>query len=537
MHLNEHQGNNQQTLPGIKHLKKIPGKFQKTKSFHDGLALGGSVYVWRPELDQTLHLKKGPNNGIVWAADAISAYDGTPKTLNTLLDWHGTGYGCWESIETKIPHALTLGAVPDFNPKTNEGTDNSLVFTILLSSFPKSQATGPYNFLVKHAIKPKRKFHFLCKDALICQRNRNEPLFDLNKCSGSVIRYGTYTNNASIDEYNIENARLIYSAKHVENIVIYNSIIRKTFHQGINFNKSSKKISIIKCHIEETARDGVFLLNSVDSIVTQSTFINTGDDSIAFAGESYNATASLNTIIGAGSYNLGGSGIRFNRSGLAAQNSITNSELFGIIAADNSINKISRPEGLKLFKNKIKGIKKKYTVTGGIGFKNVIDVDCIDNIIDLEDKNAHAYRIYGERKSGIIKILGGQVSNAKSVVYIRDEGALQLSISNVKAKKIDDFILSESEGDISVISIINNTTVEAINSSLLRTADGNKNKPRRIISIISRNNKSIRTSSKGFSIGEHNEISILESINDSNNAHPVSIEADSNRILNIFISK
>lgn len=83
---------------GIKSLLKVPGIKQTTLSFHTGLGVGGGDYIWLPDADQSQHLQKGPNGGILWASDAMDLFDGTPATLPALLNWVGVGNGCWEAI-------------------------------------------------------------------------------------------------------------------------------------------------------------------------------------------------------------------------------------------------------------------------------------------------------------------------------------------------------------------------------------------------------------------------------------------------------
>jgi hypothetical protein len=523
------------TLPGIKHLKQISGEIQTTISFHDGFTFGGGDYIWHPKIDQSLHLHQGPNQGILWAKKAIELYDGKHSSLKKLLHWKGSGVGCWERIGFKIPHVLMFGAIPDFDTASNDGTDNSDAFNMMLQNFPIAEASGPYKFLIKSAIAPNCKFTFFAKNALICQKNRNEPLFNLNGCSGSKIKFGEFTNNARLSEYKKNNARLIYSSEHVKDITFYGISINNTFHQGINLNKSSENISIIKCHIEKTARDGVFLLNSKNAKVVLSRFQNTGDDAIAFAGLSDNAIASLNSIEGAGSYNLGGSGIRFNSSGLAIKNIIIDSALFGIIAADNSINKSARPRDLKIIKNKIFGIKKNSTVTAGIGFKNVVSVECFDNDISMRNKNTHAYRIYGQKKSGVIVIDGGKITSTKSVLYIRGAGANKISVSNVHSANSEDFILSDMTGSIDLIEILNNTSENTSISGYFRASSGmlGENK---IIAIMSKGNKSINSVHNKFLISDNTQITILESIDDQGVDIDMSAGPLKKRVKHLFIS-
>lgn len=501
-------------VAGIKHLRKIPNIRQTALSFHDGLGVGGGDYIWLPGADQSQHLKRGPNGGILWAEKALALYNGTRATLPALLNWSGTGSGCFERLNFENPHVLMFGAIPDYDSTTKTGTDNSLAFNKMMQSFPVTEAKGDGKYLVLSEIAPSRKFLFNAEGAMICQRTSTNPLFNVNGCSGSQIHFGDYTNDAEIDEYDKDNARLIFASQYVEDISIYNAKIVRTFQQGINLNHSSSRIDIVLCHIEETARDGIFLLNSVDSKVSLCTLINTGDDAIAFAGQSYNAIASSNTIRGAGSYNLGGSGIRFNRSGVAVGNTIIDSDLFGIIAAENSVDFDAKPENLKLIANTIRGIKKTDTVTAGIGFKNVISVECISNDIEMLSAEAHAYRLYGEKKSGEITVSGGQVKNAKSVMYVRDMGAESIDVSDVKAKNCADFFFMEATGSIDHLELSGNTSDNTANAGYFRTLKVTGKPAASIGMLFTKNNKLRNPKAAPFVFDNDTVIGLVESTND-----------------------
>lgn len=116
-------------VAGIKHLRKLPNIRQTALSFHDGLGVGGGDYIWLPGADQSEHLQRGPNGGILWASNAIDLYDGTPATRDALLNYSGTGQGCWEMLpihgtasEETCPEIF--GSVSDYDEETRLGTDN-----------------------------------------------------------------------------------------------------------------------------------------------------------------------------------------------------------------------------------------------------------------------------------------------------------------------------------------------------------------------------------------------------------------------------
>jgi hypothetical protein len=110
--IDHRSGNATSPHPGIKYLLKVPGIKQTTLSLHTGLGVGGAEYVWLPDADQSQHLKRGPNGGILFSSEAINLYDGTPATLNALLSGGFTGMGCFEQITTSISE-VNFGAVPN----------------------------------------------------------------------------------------------------------------------------------------------------------------------------------------------------------------------------------------------------------------------------------------------------------------------------------------------------------------------------------------------------------------------------------------
>jgi hypothetical protein len=102
-------------VAGIKHLRKIPNMIQTALSFHTGLGIGRGNYLWLPEADQSQHLRRGPNGGILWAAAALDLYDGTPATLKILVEWAGSGAGCFE-LEHQAEYGLENFGATYFDP-------------------------------------------------------------------------------------------------------------------------------------------------------------------------------------------------------------------------------------------------------------------------------------------------------------------------------------------------------------------------------------------------------------------------------------
>lgn len=87
----------------IPHLKELPTA-QNAKTdivyivigFHQNTIYGGGGFVWQPAKLKSLH-----NGGTVIAPEALAAWDGTKAGVYDLLNWSGTGSGCWVRTDLK----------------------------------------------------------------------------------------------------------------------------------------------------------------------------------------------------------------------------------------------------------------------------------------------------------------------------------------------------------------------------------------------------------------------------------------------------
>lgn len=75
---------------GIKQLVVSEGADLVVKGFYTGSSIGGGSFIYDPTVSKSLH-----DGGVVIAPEAISAWDGTHTNLSTLLNWSGTGSGCF----------------------------------------------------------------------------------------------------------------------------------------------------------------------------------------------------------------------------------------------------------------------------------------------------------------------------------------------------------------------------------------------------------------------------------------------------------
>ncbi|MEN3158307.1 hypothetical protein ABC502_07980 [Alkalimonas sp. NCh-2] len=90
-------------VAGIKNLKPLPDITQHVGGFYPGTSAGGGVYVYNQYTP-----KSGHNGGSVLAPEAIEQWDGTEENLNQLLEWSGSGNGCYNKRDIALD-ALDFG--------------------------------------------------------------------------------------------------------------------------------------------------------------------------------------------------------------------------------------------------------------------------------------------------------------------------------------------------------------------------------------------------------------------------------------------
>lgn len=88
-------------VDGIKNLKTISG-VQTVKGFYSASNIGGGDFYYDPIMSHTEH-----NGGTIIATGALNAWNGTSTTLNSFLNWVGSGSGCFVRVNydrIKITH-------------------------------------------------------------------------------------------------------------------------------------------------------------------------------------------------------------------------------------------------------------------------------------------------------------------------------------------------------------------------------------------------------------------------------------------------
>lgn len=77
-------------VDGIKNLIVLPNHVQTVRGYYTGSNVGGGDFYYDPSRSKTEH-----NGGTVIAPEALNAWDGSSANLNVVLNWSGTGNGCF----------------------------------------------------------------------------------------------------------------------------------------------------------------------------------------------------------------------------------------------------------------------------------------------------------------------------------------------------------------------------------------------------------------------------------------------------------
>ena len=133
----------------VPHLKALPtaAKAQadtvyNVVGFYSTKKTGGGKFVYVPDMSQSQH-----NGGTVIALPALLAWNGTQASLATLLNWAGSGSGCWvrlldEYVTPEMFGAIGYPTVED----ADAGSDQTL-------SISKAQKCGPVFFRYIYPVK------------------------------------------------------------------------------------------------------------------------------------------------------------------------------------------------------------------------------------------------------------------------------------------------------------------------------------------------------------------------------------------------
>lgn len=84
---------NARYVDGIKALTTTALTPQRVIGYYVGSTMGGGTFVWDATKSKTLH-----NGGTIITPEAIAAWDGTNANISTMLNWTGTGSGCFVRV-------------------------------------------------------------------------------------------------------------------------------------------------------------------------------------------------------------------------------------------------------------------------------------------------------------------------------------------------------------------------------------------------------------------------------------------------------
>lgn len=91
-------------VDGIKSLLLLSNAQFSVKGFYAGSSVGGGEFIYDATVSKTTH-----NGGTIIAPEAIAAWNGTQGDLATLLNWTGTGNGCFVSLTPNIFDVAQFG--------------------------------------------------------------------------------------------------------------------------------------------------------------------------------------------------------------------------------------------------------------------------------------------------------------------------------------------------------------------------------------------------------------------------------------------
>lgn len=94
------------SVNGIKNLQPLVNTVQYVTGFYVDSASGAGQFRWDLTTSKSTH-----NGGTIIAPEAIAAWDGTISDVATLLNWTGTGNGCFIRIDVMQSNVNMYGAI------------------------------------------------------------------------------------------------------------------------------------------------------------------------------------------------------------------------------------------------------------------------------------------------------------------------------------------------------------------------------------------------------------------------------------------
>jgi hypothetical protein len=229
-------------LDGIKQLPSTPNATLTVKGFYVGTSTGGGDFYYDPNMNKASH-----NGGTIIAPEAIALWDGSDLNIETLLDWAGTGYGCFVRANYTAINITMFGGTQSVN--VDCGYIANKIFSKLGAidlSFPRGAwniATG-IKLLRGCSISGASVFDDATATKLVKAPNLNQPVIATEKYYGGVM-----THYYSITGICIEGNRLtktntsemkeaiawwgVFVGSYIDNVFIWNN-----YGTGISFEYS-----------------------------------------------------------------------------------------------------------------------------------------------------------------------------------------------------------------------------------------------------------------------------------------------------------
>lgn len=406
---------------------------------------------------------------------------------------------------------------PSFNGDVQDAT--TAFQSALVNNMKLSFESDGGTYYISDAIITRNRNHLVGTGSTLVQGDKFKEGFQL---VGDYLRFtgGTFTHNTDPSDYDgANNGKFFKSSVKLIQPVFEDMIFRDTAQQAMALNGGSVRPRAINCSLYRTLRDGLFWVDCEGGIMWGCYAEDTGDDSFVFAEHSIGCQFIACEAIRPGMYVqwvenntklIGGAGFRTNGNGTRISNCrVQGAANFGVVAAVNDTFSDAQPRHVIIDGLEIDGIGFENQVTAGIAFKNIKSAEVYNTDINIQlvDTDAdgvgdtpigHAFRIYDD-KTDYIKIQGGTITGAKSVMYMRNEGPAHLKIRDVRSEGCHDFILAEQSGHIDLIELENNHSIDTKNSGYIRCLGSGS-----IGKIDSRNNKrsgNIDANARSFEFG------------------------------------
>lgn len=113
------------------YAQRVDGQKFDVSGYYENTLVGGGTFTWDANRSKADH-----NGGTVIAPEAIAAWDGTQADIATILDWAGSGSGCF--VRSEIDGRTNMSAFGT----TTQGDSTKAVLAALQSGIPLEGTAG-----------------------------------------------------------------------------------------------------------------------------------------------------------------------------------------------------------------------------------------------------------------------------------------------------------------------------------------------------------------------------------------------------------